>query len=365
MTLKCGIVGLPNVGKSTLFNALTQTAAAEAQNFPFCTIEPNIGLVNVPDERLNKLAKIAGSAEIIPTKIEFVDIAGLVKGASKGEGLGNKFLSHIREVDAIINVVRCFEDTNITHVEGGIDPIRDIELIQLELILADLESLEKRLPNIEKKAKNDKDLQSQIAIIKKVLAVLEQERPARLVELNSDEEIKLFKNLQLITAKPQLFVCNLSENEIEGNKFSQIVDQYCQGNNYQSLKVCAQIEAEIASLESEAEKKEFLESVGLKETGLAKIIKNSYNLLNLITFFTVGPKECHAWTIKKGSTAPQAAGEIHTDFEKGFIRAETIAYDHYLEYNGEEGAKNVGKLRLEGKDYIANDGDVFHFRFNV
>jgi GTP-binding protein YchF len=364
MTLKCGIVGLPNVGKSTLFNALTQTAAAEAQNFPFCTIEPNIGLVNVPDSRLDKLAKIANSAEIIPTKIEFVDIAGLVKGASKGEGLGNKFLSHIREVDAIINVVRCFEDKNITHVEGNIDPMRDIELIQIELILADLESLEKRLPNLEKKAKNDKDLELQIQIIKKAITVLSEQKPAILTETTSDEEKKILKNLQLITAKPQLFVCNLQENEILGNKYSQIVDQYCNANNYKSLKVCAQIESEIANLESESEKQEFLKSIGLDETGLAQIIKNSYDILNLITFFTVGPKECHAWTAKKDNNAPQAAGVIHTDFEKGFIRAETISYDDYIKYNGEEGAKTNGKLRLEGKNYIVNDGDVFHFRFN-
>ncbi len=365
MSLKCGIVGLPNVGKSTLFNALTQTAAAEAQNFPFCTIEPNIGLVNVPDERLGKLAKIANSNEIIPTKMEFVDIAGLVKGASTGEGLGNKFLSHIREVDAIINVVRCFEDENITHVEGGVDPIRDIELIQLELILADLESLEKRLPNIEKKAKSDKELQPQINLIKRVIEALSQEKPARLVETDSDDEKKLLKNLQLITAKPQLFVCNLKENEVGGNKYSDLVDQYCQNNSYKSLKVCAQIESEIAGLESEEEKQEFLESVGLKETGLAQIISNAYNILSLITFFTVGPQECRAWTVKKNSTAPKAAGEIHTDFEKGFIRAETISYNDYIEFSGEEGSKNAGKLRLEGKEYITNDGDVFHFRFNV
>ncbi|MBU6339013.1 MAG: redox-regulated ATPase YchF [Rickettsiales bacterium] len=364
MSLQCGIVGLPNVGKSTLFNALTQTAAAEAANYPFCTIEPNVGRVNVPDFRLEKLTKVAGSALIIPTQIEFVDIAGLVRGASTGEGLGNKFLSHIREVDAIINVVRCFEDENITHVEGGVDPIRDIELIQLELIIADMESLEKRIPALEKKAKTDKEAVLQIDLIKRVLEVLKAGKAAKLTEIKSEEE-KMFKELQLITSKPQLFVCNLKEHEISGNKYSAIVEEFGQKNNYQVLKICAQIEAEVASLESETEKKEYLASVGLEETGLSQIIKGSYKLLNLITFFTVGPKECHAWNLKKDSSAPKAAGVIHTDFEKGFIRAETISYDDYISFNGEEGAKNAGKLRLEGKDYIVKDGDVFHFRFNV
>ncbi len=365
MSLQCGIVGLPNVGKSTLFNALTQTAAAQAANYPFCTIEPNIGKVNVPDFRLEKLTKIAGSALIIPTQIEFVDIAGLVRGASTGEGLGNKFLSHIREVDAIINVVRCFEDENITHVEGGVDPIRDIELIQLELIIADMESLEKRLPALEKKARTDKDSAAQVEVSKKVLEILKAGKAARLVKLNSHEEEKILKELQLITSKPQLFVCNLKEHELKGNKFSEMVEKFGQENSYQVLKICAQVESEIAGLESEEEKKEYLESVGLAETGLAQIIKGSYKLLNLITFFTVGPKECHAWTLKKDSTAPKAAGVIHTDFEKGFIRAETISYEDYVNLGGEEGAKAAGKLRLEGKDYITQDGDVFHFRFNV
>lgn len=365
MSLQCGIVGLPNVGKSTLFNALTQTAAAQAANYPFCTIEPNVGKVNVPDERCEKLSKIAGSQTIIPVQIEFVDIAGLVRGASKGEGLGNQFLSHIREVDAIINVVRCFEDENITHVEGGVDPLRDIELIQLELIIADLESLEKRIPTMEKKAKTEKEIAAQIEMAKKVLTVLKDGKAARLVEVNSAEEEKILKGLQLITSKPQLFVCNLKEDELSGNKYSQMVEDFGKKNGYKVLKICAQIEAEIASLETEEEKKEFLESVGLKETGLSQIIRNSYELLELITFFTVGPKECHAWMLKKGSSAPKAAGVIHTDFEKGFIRAETISYSDYVSLSGEEGAKNAGKLRLEGKDYITQDGDVFHFRFNV
>jgi ribosome-binding ATPase len=365
MSLQCGIVGLPNVGKSTLFNALTQTAAAQAANYPFCTIEPNVGKVNVPDERLEKLTKIAGSQEIIPAQIEFVDIAGLVRGASKGEGLGNQFLSHIREVDAIINVVRCFEDENITHVEGGVDPLRDIELIQLELIIADMESLEKRIPAMEKKLKTEKEMAAQIEFAKKVLEVLKDGKAARLVEIKSSDDEKILKGLQLITSKPQLFVCNLKEHELAGNKYSQLVEEFGQKNSYKVLKICAQIESEVASLETEEEKNEFLDSVGLKETGLSQIIKNSYSLLELITFFTVGPKECHAWTLKKGSSAPKAAGVIHTDFEKGFIRAETISYKDYVELGGEDGAKNAGKLRLEGKDYITQDGDVFHFRFNV
>ncbi len=365
MSLQCGIVGLPNVGKSTLFNALTQTAAAQAANYPFCTIEPNVGKVNVPDFRLENLTKVAGSALIIPAQIELVDIAGLVRGASKGEGLGNQFLSHIREVDAIINVVRCFEDENITHVEGLVDPLRDIELIQLELIIADLESLEKRLPNLEKKAKTDKDSAAQIEMVKKVLEFLKEGKSARNVEIKSQEEEKILKNLQLISAKPQLFVCNLKENELSGNKHSQAVEKFGKENNYRVLKICAQVEAEVAGFETEAEKMEFLQSVGLKETGLSQIIRNSYELLDLITFFTVGPKECHAWMLKKGGTAPKAAGVIHTDFEKGFIRAETISYADYVNFSGEEGCKNSGKLRLNGKDYIVEDGDVFHFRFNV
>ncbi len=367
MSFKCGIVGLPNVGKSTLFNALTQTAAAEAANYPFCTIEPNVGKVAVPDERLQKLTKIAGSALIIPTQIEFVDIAGLVKGASKGEGLGNQFLSHIREVDAIVNVIRCFDDENIVHVEGGINPIRDAELIQLELILADLESLQKRVSNLEKKAKNaDKETLLQIAVGKKALEILAQEKPARMLELKDEDERRVFNNLQLITAKPQLFVCNLSETEVlKGNKYSEAVEEMGKKAGFPVLKISAQVESEIAALSSEEEKKEFLEAVGLAETGLAQIIRAGYGLLNLITFFTVGPKECHAWQLNKGGSAPKAAGVIHTDFEKGFIRAETISYNDYIQFNGEEGCKNAGKLRLEGKDYIVQDGDVFHFRFNV
>ena len=306
----------------------------------------------------------SNSAQIIATKIEFVDIAGLVKGASKGEGLGNQFLSHIREVDAIINVIRCFDDENITHVEGNIDPIRDLELIQIELILADLESLEKRLPNIEKKARNDQDLACQIPLIKNLISHLSNQKPASSFIIESVEDQKILRNLQLITSKPQLFVCNLNENEINGNKYSQLISNYASHNNFHSLNICAQIESEIANLEDENEKIEFLESVGLEQTGLAQIIKKSYKILNLITFFTAGPQECRAWTVKKGSTAPNAAGVIHTDFEKGFIKAQTISYNDYIDNNGEEGAKNSGKLRLEGKEYIVSDGDIFHFRFN-
>jgi GTP-binding protein YchF len=365
MSLQCGIVGLPNVGKSTLFNALTQTAAAQAANYPFCTIEPNIGKVNVPDLRLQKLAKIAGSQLIIPAQIEFVDIAGLVRGASKGEGLGNKFLSHIREVDAVINVIRCFEDENITHVEGKVDPLRDIELIQLELIIADMESLEKRIPSLEKKAKTEKEIAAQIEIIKKALALLKDGKTARMFDIKSPDEEKILKNLQLLTFKPQLFVCNLKEHELAGNKFSRMVAEFARNNNYKTLEICAQIEAEVAGFETESEKLEFLESLGLEETGLSRIIRSSYELLGLITFFTVGPKECRAWMLKKDSTASKAAGIIHNDFEKGFIRAETISYPDYINLNGAEAAKNAGKLRLEGKDYITQDGDIFHFRFNV
>ncbi len=368
MSLKCGIVGLPNVGKSTLFNALTQTASAQAANYPFCTIEPNSGKVAVPDERLEKLTKIAGSKEIIPVQIEFVDIAGLVKGASKGEGLGNQFLSHIREVDAIINVVRCFEDENITHVEGNVDPMRDVELIQIELILADLESLEKRLPNLEKKAKTskDKEMLIQVELIKRAVVALSDGKSASLVELKDNEEKRIFKNLQLITAKPQLFVGNLSENDVvKGNKFYDELERFGKENNFPTLKISAQVESEIALLEDEVEKQEFLETIGLKETGLSQIIKAGYKLLDLITFFTVGPKECHAWNVKNGATAPNAAGVIHSDFEAGFIRAETISYQDYTTLGGEDGAKNFGKLRLEGKEYKVQDGDVFHFRFNI
>jgi len=366
MGFNCGIVGLPNVGKSTLFNALLETAQAEAANYPFCTIEPNTGRVAVPDARLQKLAAIANSAEIIPTHLEFVDIAGLVKGASKGEGLGNKFLAHIREVDAILYVLRCFEDGDITHVEGSVDPLRDADIIESELMIADLESLEKRLPALEKKAKGDKELLPQVELIKRALALLAEGKPARLLEVKDQEEAKQFAMLQLLTAKPAMYICNVDEEAAaEGNSLSQQVQTMAKEREAQCVVISAKIESEIAALETAEEKQEFLETIGLNETGLARVIRAGYDLLELVTFFTVGPKEARAWTVQKGSTAPQAAGEIHTDFEHGFIRTETIAYADYIAGNGEQGAKDAGKFRLEGKDYIVEDGDVFHFRFNT
>jgi GTP-binding protein YchF len=366
MGFKCGIVGLPNVGKSTLFNALTATIAAEAANYPFCTIEPNHGIVAVPDSRLNQLATIAGSKKIIPAQMEFVDIAGLVKGASKGEGLGNQFLAHIREVDAIIHVLRCFEDPDITHVHGVVDPLSDAEVIDTELILADLESVEKRLPNLEKKAKNgDKISKEQFEILQPIYKVLADGKPARtLIKDNDDAE--LFKPLNLLTTKPILYVCNVLEDEAAtGNEMTKKVANKAQAENAKYLIISSKIEAEISNLDSAEEREEFLSAIGLKETGLNRIIRAGYDILDLKSYFTVGPKETHAWTFKDGITAPQAAGIIHTDFEKGFIRAEVIAYDDYIKYNGEAGAKEVGKMRLEGKEYKVKDGDIIHFRFNV
>jgi GTP-binding protein YchF len=366
MGFQCGIVGLPNVGKSTLFNALTQTAAAEAANYPFCTIEPNIGRVSVPDARLAQLAEIASSKEIIPTQLEFVDIAGLVKGASKGEGLGNQFLSNIREVDAILHVIRCFEDGDVTHVEGSVDPIRDAEIIEMELILSDMESLEKRLPNLERKARGqDKEVVAQIDLIKRVLEVLHEGKSARCMEI-SEDETKRFNMLQLITSKPMMYICNVAEDEAEsGNALSQKVSDMAGAQGASAVVISAKIEEEIASLDSDEEKAEFLESIGLVETGLSRIIGEGYTLLDLITFFTIGPKEARAWTVRRNAKAPESAGVIHTDFEKGFIRAETIACDDYLTCKGENGAKDAGKMRLEGKEYVVSDGDVMHFRFNV
>ena len=366
MGFNCGIVGLPNVGKSTLFNALTATAAAEAANFPFCTIEPNTGRVAVPDSRLDKIAEIGKSAKIVPTQLEFVDIAGLVRGASKGEGLGNQFLANIREVDAIIHVLRCFEDENITHVEGRIDPVSDAETVDTELMLADLESLEKRVTALSKKAKgNDKEAVAALAMVERVLEFLRDGRPARAMEILEDDR-KAFDMLQMLSAKPVLYVCNVEEESAaEGNAVSARVAEMAAAQGAVSVVISARIEEEISTLEDEADKREFLETLGLEETGLARIIRAGYELLNLITFFTVGPKEARAWTVRNGSKAPQAAGVIHTDFEKGFIRAETIAYDDFIACNGEQGAKDAGKMRQEGKTYLTKDGDIMLFRFNV
>jgi len=363
MGFKCGIVGLPNVGKSTLFNALTQTAAAQAANYPFCTIEPNVGEVAVPDQRIEALAKIAGSQEIVPTKINFVDIAGLVRGASKGEGLGNQFLGHIREVDAIVHVLRCFEDSDITHVEGGIDPLRDAETVETELMLADLDSLEKRIDNLTKKARGqDKEAIAQLDLVKRAIEALSNGKPARTVE-RKDEEEEAFKALQLITAKPVLYACNVEEGAAAtGNELSKKVEAKAKSENAVTVAISAKIESEIAMLPL-GDRKEFLDAAGLQEPGLDRLIRKGYELLGLITYFTAGPKEARAWTIVKGMKAPQAAGVIHTDFEKGFIRAETIAFADYVACKGEAGARDAGKLRLEGKDYVVQDGDVMHFRF--
>jgi ribosome-binding ATPase len=365
MGFKCGIVGLPNVGKSTLFNALTQTAAAQAANYPFCTIEPNVGDVAVPDERLDKLSAIAGSAQIIPTRLTFVDIAGLVRGASKGEGLGNQFLGNIRECDAIAHVVRCFEDGDITHVEGKIDPLSDIDTIDTELMLADLDSLEKRVINLEKKAKTgDKEAKEALDLVNRALPLLRDGKPARMVKRSQDEE-GAFQALQLITSKPVLYVCNVEEASADkGNGFSERVFARAKEEGAKAVVVSAKIESEIAVMAQE-DQKDFLDAVGLSEPGLNRVIREGYELLGLLTYFTVGPKEARAWTITKGTKAPAAAGVIHTDFEKGFIRSETIAYPDYVAFKGEAGAREAGKFRLEGKEYIVADGDVMHFRFNT
>lgn len=364
MGFNCGIVGLPNVGKSTLFNALTSTAAAESANYPFCTIEPNVGRIAVPDERLDKLAQMAESAVTIPTQLEFVDIAGIVKGASSGEGLGNKFLANIRETDAILHVVRCFDDDDITHVSGKIDPISDIDVIETELMLADLESVENRIANIEKKAKSgDKQSIEILAVLKKVYEVLKSGRPAIETEV-SDEQKTILKQLQLITTKPMMYICNVAESDVvSGNEYTRQVTEKANGSPV--VIISAAIEAEIAQLESIEDRLAFLQDLGLKETGLSRVIKQGYSLLGLLTYFTVGPKESRAWTITKGTKAPGAAGVIHSDFERGFICAETISWQDYLNCGGEQEAKKSGKLRLEGKEYVVQDGDVMHFRFNV
>jgi GTP-binding protein YchF len=365
MGFKCGIVGLPNVGKSTLFNALTQTAAAQAANYPFCTIEPNVGDVAVPDPRLDDLSRIAGSKQIIPTRLTFVDIAGLVRGASKGEGLGNQFLANIRECDAIAHVVRCFDDGDVTHVEGGVDPIRDIETIETELMLADLDSLEKRVVAAEKKAKGgDKDAKELADLMNRCLVLLREGKPARLAKVAPEERLT-FNGLGLLSSKPVLYVCNVEEaSAAEGNAQSAKARARAEEEGEAAVVVSAKIESEIAVLPA-GEQKDYLEAVGLTEPGLNRVIRAGYDLLHLITYFTVGPKEARAWTIEKGTRAPAAAGVIHTDFEKGFIRAETIAFDDYVKLNGEAGARDAGRLRLEGKDYVVADGDVLHFRFNT
>jgi GTP-binding protein YchF len=363
MGFKCGIVGLPNVGKSTLFNALTESAAAQAANYPFCTIEPNVGEVPVPDPRLDRLATIAKSAQIVPTRLTFVDIAGLVRGASQGEGLGNQFLAHIREVDAIAYVLRCFEDNDVVHVEGRVDPIADAETIETELMLADLDSLERRVPILEKKIRGqDKEAKKTLALLERALVLLREGKPARLAAIEEDERAE-FRTLGLLTAKPVLYVCNVDEvSAATGNVHSARVEALAKAEGAGCVIISAKIEAELAELPPD-ERQAYLADLGLQEPGLNRLINEGYRLLGLITYFTAGPKEARAWTVPEGTRAPQAAGVIHTDFEKGFIRAETIAYDDYVALSGEAGARDAGKLRLEGKDYVVKDGDVLHFRF--
>ena len=367
MGFKCGIVGLPNVGKSTLFNALTRTAAAQAANYPFCTIEPNTGEVAVPDPRLKKIAGIAKSKEIIPTRISFVDIAGLVRGASKGEGLGNQFLANIREVDAIVHVLRCFEDDDITHVEGRIDPVADAETVETELMLADLESLERRTDQTRKRATGkDKEATTVLPVMEKALTLLQDGKPVRLMLPGiAAEDLRILRGLNLLTSKPVLYVCNVAETDAaSGNAHSAAVEKLAAEQGARTVVISAAIEAEVAQLPDE-EAAEYLEAMGLEEPGLDRLIRAGYELLELITFFTAGPKETRAWTVHKGARAPQAAGEIHTDFEKGFIRAQTIAYDDYVALGGEVAARDAGKARDEGKEYVVQDGDVMLFKFNV
>ena len=366
MGFRCGIVGLPNVGKSTLFNALTETQAAQAANYPFCTIEPNVGNVGVPDPRLDQLAAIAGSQKIIPTQLGFVDIAGLVRGASKGEGLGNQFLGNIREVDAIVHVLRCFENDDIQHVDNRVDPISDADTVETELMLSDLESLEKRVPAAQKKAaQGDKESKLIASVLGQALDLLREGKPARLVQPKDDEEARVFRQAQLLTAKPVLYVCNVEEESAaNGNAFSARVFEKAKAEGANAVIVSAAIEADLIGMDAE-ERMVFLEEMGLHETGLARVIRAGYELLHLLTFFTVGPKEARAWTVHAGAKAPEAAGEIHSDMQRGFIRAETIAFEDYIACNGESGARDAGKLRQEGKEYVVRDGDVMHFKFNV
>jgi len=365
MGFKCGIVGLPNVGKSTLFNALTETASAEAANYPFCTIEPNTGIVSVPDKRLKILSELAQSQKIIPAQMQFVDIAGLVSGASKGEGLGNKFLAHIREVDAILHVLRCFEDEDITHVETNIDPLRDAEIIETELMLADIESLDRQMQNLAKKVKaNEKDAKIDLVLMEELYSMLSDGKSIRL-ENFSEEEYKRIKNFNLLSSKPILYVCNVSEADAaSGNNLSKTIFEKAIQEKCEAVIISGAIESEIALLDND-EKNEFLKDLNLEESGLARLIRAGFGLLNLITFFTIGPKEARAWTLKDNSTAPEAAGVIHTDFQKGFIKAETISYNDYIKFETEQAAKDAGRVRIEGSEYKVEDGDVFHFRFNV
>ena len=366
MGFRCGIVGLPNVGKSTLFNALTETQAAQAANYPFCTIEPNVGQVAVPDERLDTIAGIAKSAKVVPTQLAFVDIAGLVKGASQGEGLGNQFLGNIREVDAIVHVLRCFEDDDIQHVSNKVDPIADAEVVETELMLSDLESLEKRVPAAAKRATGgDKEAKIMASVLGQALDLLRDGKPARLTEPKDDEEARMFRQAQLLTAKPVLYVCNVAEEDAaKGNALSDLVFEKAEAEGAEAVVVSAAIESELVAMPQE-DRAEYLAELGLDESGLSRVIRAGYKLLGLKTFFTAGPKESRAWTFPDGAKAPQAAGEIHTDFERGFIRAETIAYDDYVALGGEGGAKEAGKLRQEGKEYVVQDGDVMLFKFNV
>ncbi|MDQ2634514.1 MAG: redox-regulated ATPase YchF [Pseudomonadota bacterium] len=367
MGFKCGIVGLPNVGKSTLFNALTRTAAAQAANYPFCTIEPNTGEVAVPDPRLKKIAAVAGSKEIIPTRISFVDIAGLVRGASKGEGLGNQFLANIREVDAIVHVLRCFEDDDITHVEGRIDPVADAETVETELMLADLDSLERRIVNVRKRAQaKDKEAMTVLPVMEKALELLQAGKPARVMLKGiAAEDLRMLRGLNLLTSHPVLYVCNVAEKDAAaGNEHTGAVEKMAEAQGAGTVVISAAIEAEVAQLPDD-EELEFLASMGLDEPGLDKLIRAGYELLDLITYFTAGPKETRAWTIERGTKAPQAAGVIHTDFERGFIRAQTIVYDDYVALGGEVAAKEAGKARDEGKEYVVQDGDILLFKFNT